>query len=181
MTWMRKFLKIFKPFLYKSNIVFKSNNFKIGRHCNLVVDSSSKVIFEGEAYFETHIIIRCLDGSNIQLGKGIFIGDYSTIRASKNAYIKIGNDTMISQGVKLISTNHAYINKDILIKNQDIIEQKKNITIGDDCWLGAGSVVLPGVNIGNGVVVGANSVVTKDVPEYAIVLGSPAIIKGYRK
>lgn len=55
----------------------------------------------------------------------------------------------------------------------------KEVHIGDNCWIGAGAVILPGVNIGNGSVVAAGSVVTKDVPENVMVAGCPATIKKY--
>ena len=98
-----------------------------------------------------------------------------------HASVTIGCNTMIAQGVKLVAMNHSFMKKDQLIKNQGIDLNKMGITIGSDCWLGAGSVVLPGVNIGDGVVVGANAVVLMDVPDYAIVVGNPARIIKYRK
>ncbi|MCF8273428.1 MAG: CatB-related O-acetyltransferase [Flavobacteriaceae bacterium] len=63
--------------------------------------------------------------------------------------------------------------KDDVLKQ---IKQKEGITIGNDVWIGMGAFIMPGVTIGNGVTIGANSVVTKDVPDYAIVVGSPAKI-----
>tara|TARA_R110001592_G_scaffold133777_1_gene349136 strand:+ start:153 stop:791 length:639 start_codon:yes stop_codon:yes gene_type:complete len=54
------------------------------------------------------------------------------------------------------------------------IEQKEGITIGNDVWIGMGSYIMPGIKVGNGVTIGANSVVTKDIPDYAIVAGCPA-------
>ncbi|WP_159020237.1 CatB-related O-acetyltransferase [Algibacter sp. L3A6] len=60
---------------------------------------------------------------------------------------------------------HEIINK---------IKQKEGIIIGNDVWIGMGSLIMPGVTIGNGVTIGANSVVTKNIPDYAIALGSPA-------
>lgn len=57
----------------------------------------------------------------------------------------------------------------------------KPVIICDDVWVGANSVILPGITIGKGAVVGAGSVVTKDVPAYAIVMGNPAKIKKYRE
>lgn len=53
-------------------------------------------------------------------------------------------------------------------------KQKSGITIGNDVWIGMNSIILPGVHIGDGVTVAANSIVTKDVPDYAVVGGNPA-------
>ena len=55
-------------------------------------------------------------------------------------------------------------------------ELGKPITVGEDCWFGGNCIVLPGVTIGNGVTIGAGSVVTKDVPDYVVVAGNPAKI-----
>jgi phosphonate metabolism protein (transferase hexapeptide repeat family) len=52
--------------------------------------------------------------------------------------------------------------------------RRKRVTVGHDVWIGHGAVILPGVHVGNGAVIGANSVVTRDVPAYAIVAGAPA-------
>jgi phosphonate metabolism protein (transferase hexapeptide repeat family) len=52
--------------------------------------------------------------------------------------------------------------------------RRKRVTVGHDVWIGHGAVILPGIHIGNGAVIGANSVVTRDVPAYAIVAGAPA-------
>jgi len=95
--------------------------------------------------------------------------------------VSIGDNTMIAQNVKLIATNHYYKRKDQLIHEQDIDTEKIGITIGNDCWIGAGAIILPGVTVGNGAVVGGNAVVTKDVPEYAVVVGNPARIIRYRE
>jgi len=57
---------------------------------------------------------------------------------------------------------------------RDNIEFARPVTIGDDCWIGGNSIILPGVTIGEGSTVGAGSVVTKDVPAWSVVLGTPA-------
>lgn len=57
---------------------------------------------------------------------------------------------------------------------RDNIEYGKPVVIGDDCWVGGNVVILPGVTIGRGVTVGAMSVVTKDVPDFCVVMGQPA-------
>lgn len=57
---------------------------------------------------------------------------------------------------------------------RDNVEYGKPVVIGDDCWVGGNVVILPGVTIGRGVTVGAMSVVTKDVPDFCVVMGQPA-------
>lgn len=63
---------------------------------------------------------------------------------------------------------------------QGVIPKTKRITIGNDVWLGLNTIITNGSNIGNGVIAGAGSVITKDIPDYAIVAGVPARIIRYR-
>jgi acetyltransferase-like isoleucine patch superfamily enzyme len=151
----------------------------IGKYTLLKTDKTSTIEFNDHVVIDNYVMILAEGAGSIVLGKHIFIGDYSTIRATKGK-VSIGSNTMIAQQVKLISTNHYYKDKSKFIHEQDIDILKIGITIGDDCWLGAGCVILPGVTLGNGVVVGANAVVTKNVPDYAVVVGIPAKIITYR-
>lgn len=50
----------------------------------------------------------------------------------------------------------------------------KEVTVGNDCWIGAGTIIIPGVTLGKGVVIGANSVVTRDIPSFSVAVGAPA-------
>lgn len=86
--------------------------------------------------------------------------------------ISIGRDVLIGPGVVIYSQNHEYRNPDALISSQGYVH--KPVTIGDDVWLAARAIVLPGVEIGNGAVVASGAVVTKSVPAFAIVAGVPA-------
>jgi acetyltransferase-like isoleucine patch superfamily enzyme len=54
------------------------------------------------------------------------------------------------------------------------VEYAKEVTIGNDCWIGGSTVIMPGVTIGNGCTIGAGSVVTKDIPPFSVAIGSPA-------
>lgn len=152
----------------------------IGKYCIIQTKSAGKIVLNDRLSINNHIILYADEGGEISFGYRVFIGDYSTIRTSRTK-VSIGNNTMIAQNVKLIATNHAYKNKNILIHQQDIDTSKMGITIGNDCWIGAGAIVLPGVTINDGAVVGGNAVVTKDVPAYAVVVGNPAKIIKYRE
>lgn len=121
-------------------------------------------------------------GSLKSIGKGFWIGDYSAI--GNDCYIgaaggvSIGNYVAIGQSVRFHSENHEFNDRNKKISEQGVTN--KGIVVKDDCWIGAGSVILDGVEIGEGSVVGANSIVTSSVPEYSIVVGSPARVVGYR-
>lgn len=92
--------------------------------------------------------------------------------------IEIGANTAIAANVTITDINHPYADVSIPIERQDL--EVKPVYIGEDCKIYNGSVILPGVHIGKHCVVGANSVVTHDVPDYCVVVGAPArIVKQY--
>jgi acetyltransferase-like isoleucine patch superfamily enzyme len=101
---------------------------------------------------------RCLIGR----GSGI-VGHFS---------ISIGNDVWTGHHVYITDQNHGY--EDITIPISKQSQPERAVSIGDGSWLGHGSVVLPGVTIGRHVVIGANSVVTKDIPDFTVAVGVPA-------
>ena len=112
----------------------------------------------------------------IILGNNVVVGRFSML-TNKNL-IKIGNDVLIGAYVQIIDTDHGFA------ANQIIREQKAEIgevVIGNDVWIGAGAKILKDVHIGDGAIIGANAVVTKDVPPNAIVAGVPAKIIKYRE
>lgn len=100
--------------------------------------------------------------------------------------VSIGGGCLFAKNVAVLSGTHQIYGDGTIRENDAVYEKNPNhkpyapVTIGEDCWLGMNSVILPGVNLGRGVVVGANAVVTKDVPEYSIVGGVPATIIGSR-
>ena len=114
---------------------------------------------------------------NIFLGENVHINRNVYVWAGKNSKITIGDNFVCGPGVFITSDNHG-IKKNRLIREQEGVE--KDVTIGSDVWVGAYGIVLPGVNIGDGAVVAAGSVVTKDVAPYTIVGGIPAKEIGQR-
>ena len=86
---------------------------------------------------------------------------------------------MIGHGVTIMTNSHNYNRIDISMKSQNV--RHKKVNIGDDVWIGAKSTILMGVNVGKGAIIGANSVVTKNIPEYSIVGGVPAKVISVRK
>lgn len=92
--------------------------------------------------------------------------------------IEIGNNTAIAANVTITDIHHPYEDVDKPIELQDIIV--KEVTIGSDCKIYNNVIILPGVHIGKHTTIGANSVVTIDIPDFSVAVGSPArIIKKY--
>jgi len=129
-------------------------------------------------------------GTNIEIGKNTFvdrncnIGSYTYIgkncnitKATIGRYCSIANNVSIGQGehdLTKISTSSVFYDSSY----EELT--KKECEIGNDVWIGTDCVILRGVKVGDGAVIGANSVVTKDIPPFAIVVGSPAKIIRYR-
>jgi maltose O-acetyltransferase len=88
--------------------------------------------------------------------------------------VKIGNNVMMSPDIMIIANKHGYKNRKIPMINQGISEEK--IEIGDDIWIGARSIILPGVKIASGCVIAAGSVVTKSFGPNLVIAGNPAKI-----
>lgn len=115
-------------------------------------------------------------GKNTFLGRGVVISTSN----SGSSPISIGRDVMLAQDVMVIGGNHSIILGTTPMNR--LGEGKQGpINIGNDVWLGARSIVLTGVTIGDGAVVGAGSVVTKSVAANTIVAGSPAKVIGIRR
>lgn len=126
-----------------------------------------------------------IDKNNIciQIGKDCQINDNVHIGAIKS--VKIGDNVLIASKVFISDHNHGYYGQDgtddsplTIPKNREL--SYKEVVIGDNVWIGEFVSVLPGVTIGNGCVIGANSVVNKSIPPYSIAVGNPAkVIKVY--
>lgn len=104
----------------------------------------------------------------------VIIGDHTRIgiHCTVIGPVTIGNHVNLAQGITVTALNHNF--KDITLRIDEQGISTKPVTIGDDVWIGANAVILPGVTIGKHVVVAAGAVVTKDVPDNCIVGGVPA-------
>lgn len=122
--------------------------------------------------------------SNVNFGRGsgIVIGNNSGlgVNAKVRGPLQIGNDVMMGPDVVILTHSHCHKRTDVPMNLQGD-EKPRKVIIGNDVWIGARVIILPGVKIGDGVIIGAGAVVTKDIPDYAIVGGIPARILKYRK
>lgn len=133
---------------------FKSNLAECG--CNVSIHPSCNI----------------LSINNMRIGHNSSIGAYTTIFAGFG--VTIGEGCLISNGCGISSVNHV---KESLVRYTDATAELSNsrpVVICNNVWIGMNVCVLPGVNIGNNSIVGAGSVVTKDIPADEIWIGNPA-------
>jgi acetyltransferase-like isoleucine patch superfamily enzyme len=112
--------------------------------------------------FKIHESSHLKSDTVIECSGGVFIGKYFHT----------------GRGLTIFSTNHNYRGQNYI--PYDVEDLIMPVVINDFVWVGANVTILPGVTIGEGVVIGAGSVVTKDVPDYAVVAGNPAKTLSYR-
>ncbi len=108
---------------------------------------------------------------NIKIGDSVGINARCWISGGGDV-INIGNNVLIGPNVIIITAGHNFSDISKPIKEQGHVE--KGITIGNNTWIGAGVIILPGVTIGSNVVVGAGSIVTKSLEKNAVYVGNPA-------
>lgn len=163
--WVKLFVN---PFLHK-----KGNRSTIRKRVRIDTLPYNQFVIGEDTIIE--------DFSTVNNGVGdVIIGDRTIIGMSNVLIgpVKIGNDIMFAQNVVLSGLNHGYEDITTSPSKQNI--NTKEIIIEDEVWIGANSVVVPGVTIGKHSIVAAGSVVTKDVQPYSIVAGNPArLVKKY--
>lgn len=108
-----------------------------------------------------------VNGSRIELGDYVKVSAFSALIAGFDARISIGNYTILGPGVFVVAANHGVAANGVPIRYQPWSERP--VVIGDDVWIGANAVILPGTIIGSGAVIGAGAVVSGEVPAGAIV------------
>lgn len=151
--------KKFGFFLPKSSILFPAKAIQIGKgfacgpFCQIYCQTLGK---------QSELVI----GDRVALNSNVMIN------ADNGGKIVIGNCVIVGPNVVLRASNHSFHKKEIPIREQD--HEAGIIIIEDDVWLGSGVVVLPNVRIGRGSVIGAGSVVTKDIPPFSVAVGVPA-------
>ena len=126
------------------------------------------------------------DANLVSVGKHSY-GTLNVVSFNNRSHLKIGNYVSIARDViflldveHTIDTISTYPFEKALLHGQDVAFSKGDIIIEDDAWIGFGATVMSGVKIGQGAVVAAKAVVTKDVPPYAVVGGVPAKVIKYR-
>ena len=136
-------------------------------HFGKNVSIRGNVKFGNHITLDNNVEVRNLTKSTSTIGNNVSINRNSVLRGK----FSIGNDVSIAPNCMIVGANHNFSDLAIPIKKQGV--SNKGIVISDDVWIGANCVILDGFVIGKGVVIGAGSIVTKDVPEYSVAVGNP--------
>ena len=145
----------------------------------------------GQLYLRRYILKKLAksSGENVNLDKNVWILNWNNLTIGDNSGIgmnsrigsvDIGKNVMMAPDCIMLTKNHSYDRVDIPMNQQGYNEDKK-IIIGDDVWIGQRVIILPGVKVGDGSIIGAGSIVTKNIEPYSIVAGNPARLIKIRK
>ncbi len=162
------------PKSFKNQVVLYLKKYALRKRGVVIYNNSvfSNTTFQGTATVEPYC--RISGDPVISIGSNFYMNAACHLLGE----IYIGDNVLIGPKTVIWGRDHG-ISKAEIIKLQP--HKKKPIYIGSDVWIAANVTILKGVSIGTGAIVGAGAVVTKDVPEYAIVVGNPAKVIKYRE
>lgn len=148
---------------------------KVHDHASIDASRSRGVVFGDQVTLNRY---ACVQGGagGVRLGDRVEINNFSIVNGTGG--VDVGDDTLIGPGVRIVSYQHRFAAGQT-IRSQPT--EGKAIRIGRDCWIGANAVILAGVSVGDGAVVAAGAVVTRDVMGGAVVAGVPAVFKKMRE
>ena len=111
-------------------------------------------------------------GGTVRIGQGSEIGERCRIFIANS--LNMGEKVLLSPNVYITDCDHEYRDLEVPVIEQGIVQKGQKVSIGDGSYIGINAVIVGNVKIGRHCVIGANSVVTKDVPDYCVAVGSPA-------
>ena len=151
--------KVCRRILQRLNTVDRSDFDEIGKIVKELLGKSDGAFINPPFY--------CDYGSHIEVGKNFFANYNCTI--IDVAKVKIGDNCQMAPNVAIYTAGHPLHP----VSRNSMYEYGISVTIGDNVWIGGNTVIMPGVHIGSNTVIGAGSVVTKDIPDWVVAVGNP--------
>lgn len=148
----------------------------IGKNCNFI--GKKKIWLQDFTVIRP--FVQIWTEGMVKIGKSSEIGERCRISIANS--LEIGERVLVSPNVYITDCDHEYRNIDVPIIDQGIVQRGQKVSIGEGSYIGINTVIVGNVKIGKHCVIGANSVVTKDIPDYSVSVGSPArVIKTIEK
>ncbi|MDO9542643.1 MAG: acyltransferase [Kiritimatiellia bacterium] len=163
---------------FGANVILRHpHKIKIGDNVivddNCLLDAKGRnnegIIIGSGVFIGRNSILSCKNG-DIILRDRVNVGFNSEVFSGSR--VEIGNDTLVAAYCYFVGGDHAVDNTETALTMQG--SRSQGITVGANCWFGAGVIVLDGITVGSNVIIGAGAVVTKNVPDYAVSVGIPA-------
>ena len=148
--------------------------FKFGRTSTIQILSDRVRLVVGKSVgFREYCSIICSETGDLNIGDDVFFNNYCSINCIEK--ISIGKNSIFGEGVRLYDHNHGYEIPDILYMNQPM--KTGHIVIGENCWIGSNTIILPNVVIGNNVIIGAGNLIYKSIPDNTLVISKRETIQ----
>lgn len=144
--------------MLKRNVAGKHNLF-------MIRGKTGKIRFSGKTTIRNFVTFNASNGL-IEFGENVGVNSYCSINAQVS--VTIGNNSMLGEGVRIYDHNHKFDGKSLMSK---LGYDRAPVSIGENVWIGSNTVIMKGVKIGNNSVVGAGSIVTKDIPPRTCFIG----------
>lgn len=167
--------EVLRYYFYKNRFQYLGEKVSIPTGCvfrgeqNIIINNNVGFGLYSQLYAGINRSVELIEiGENTKLNSNVMIN------ADIGGIIQIGKNVLIGPNVVIRASNHNFEKRDELIRLQG--HTSGRIIIGDDVWIGANVVILPNISIGTGAVIGAGSVVTKDIADYSLAIGIPAKI-----
>ena len=154
--------KVCRRILQRLNTVDRSDFDEIGKIVKELLGKSEDAFINPPFY--------CDYGSHIEVGKNFFANYNCTI--IDVAKVKIGDNCQMAPNVAIYTAGHPLHP----VARNSMYEYGISVTIGDNVWIGGNTVIMPGVHIGSNTVIGAGSVVTRDIPDWSVAVGNPCMV-----
>lgn len=168
---------------------------------NVVLRHPQNITLAERTFIDSFVYLEGMSDhpqGGVEIGSGTYVHMFCVISAAYHGFVRIGRDCSINPGVQIIGLGGVTIGDNVLVAGETMMiafshgfvdreapmrkqaHIARGIVVGPNVWIGAGVKILDGVTVGQGAVLGAGSVVTHDVPPYAIMAGVPARLLRYR-
>ncbi len=187
LLFQRGYYENYENGVRKNQLIQIGKNVKLIHGMKISAYENCKITIADNSWFAGNIIAfphnkECI----VHIGKDCYIGDMSRLWAAKK--IMIGDRVLIAHNVNIFDTTTHPIDKKVRYEHECVVKQfgmprdkyqsigEDPVEIGDDVWIGCNSIIMKGVHIGDGAIIAAGSIVTKNIPAHVLVAGNPARI-----